>query len=151
MLSLAACKKDDEDTAVSDAPGQMSAKVDNVAWKADQLLLAVIDNQNGDNLLMIFGKNKTNEEIIIKAKDVIKTGTYTNATDRDNNHGQYSINLTQNWYSLFSGNFSITITKFDQTAKKISGTFHFEAEAAHDNSVKNITEGTFTDVPFDKY
>jgi len=146
MLSLASCEKDDEDM-----PGQLSAKVDNVAWQADGSILAVIDNRNGDNLLIIFAKDNKNEEIIITAKDVTGTGTYTDATDPSRNHGQYTINPNKYWYSLFLNSFSVTITKFDQTAKKISGTFRFQAEAAHDNSIKSITDGVFTNVSFDTY
>jgi len=144
-----ACQKEEEVPVADEQLPKLTAKIDNVVWEADESIMAVIDNKNGENQLTIFSTNKKEELLSLNAINVTGTGTYTYATNRDENNGQFSRTWMQHYYSLFTDDFTLTVTKFDKSAKKISGTFSFHAEAAFDESVINITDGNFTDVPFE--
>ncbi len=154
LLFVFACKKEaaepEAEEPTPDVPavlrGKLSAKIDNVLWEADDEVTAILNNSKGENKLWLYGTNKKEELMSLKAMQVTATGTYTYAMNHDENTAQFSRTWTQHYYSLFMNDYTLTITKFDKATRRISGTFSFKAEAAFDRSIIRVTEGTFTDV-----
>ena len=81
------------------------------------------------------------------------TGPGTFALGSGANEGDYYVN-TPNWLwsTAHGGSGTATITRFDASARLVSGTFSFTANArpGHSGSTTPVvvTNGTFTDVPF---
>lgn len=154
-LLFSGCSKDDDkptpDPAVQQ-PGNtnpqnssgMSSKVNNVDWTA----LAPMASFQSSNLILA-GSNILGQAISVSTTSgtVTQAGTYA-AT------GTY-IEIVQGstsgpmWMAPVGG--SITITKLDLAAKKVSGTFTFSAQAVPGTGAtgtKTITSGVFNELSF---
>ncbi|MBI2258229.1 MAG: hypothetical protein HYU67_04950 [Flavobacteriia bacterium] len=154
-LALVSCKKKDKDPEPEPEPTPTNY---NLTYMVDGVTINCTDGKGtADGWFTIDGKDVNNPttryfRIILPLYDSIKVTTYYLAE-----HPEYpkatayylDYMLTgENEFESKDGSPTtdkITITKFDKTAKKISGTFNFSLE--DDNGAKKVfTNGTFTDL-----
>lgn len=140
---FASCSKnhDDPGTGTSGST-KLSAKVEGATFQA-RTTGALLGN---DNTLGITATDANDNTISIYAP--AREGSFT---DKDNAGGDYIDKDGKLWMSTFNGSTSttITITKYNASTKKVSGTFSFTAEAvgtSNATGTKTITNGTFTDI-----
>lgn len=162
FIIFACCKKKKNDPSPSNpcTDNCLSAKIDGVYWENCQ------DNSWGPP--SISGEFYSGIRLIIDAKNsCTQIGTvyldfYTNGSigtyllgDTTNNLGyahNYLASSGGNSYYTDSTHIgTVIITKFDTTAKRVSGTFQFEAIDTSINKVLKITEGKISDVRYLKY
>jgi hypothetical protein len=131
------CKKDSE---TSTNPS-FSAKVDGVLWNSTSIVAVHFTAANTTQIMA--AKLQSSEQIELFYRG-LGTGTYT---CNDENSGAGMIGSI-NFFSDDSGSAenTIIVTKYDATAKKVSGTFSFKAEDM-DGNIHNITEGKFENIP----
>lgn len=144
VVIFSSCKKE---TTTNPDPAKntsVTAKVDGVRFQSndalatqpvDSHIFTLIANDDKGNSIAISGNNTA--------------GTHSSANDGDTD-GIYTtsdggVYLTANT----GGSATFTITKYDLTTKKMSGTFSFTAPAtggSNATGTKTVTEGSFTDV-----
>lgn len=168
-LFLIGCqKKEDNPTGPGDGgntqtgAGTMSAKIDNVNWSASAIPGSPIPAAYADfsvsgsqSVLQIMGtqiSGSTASTILISLNNVRSTGEYSLGVPGLNYFGYGVVSYSdgsaygtayQPGQDQYTG--KVTITKFDETNKIVSGTFYFTAKAASGNATgeKRITEGKF--------
>lgn len=142
---FSACDSKKEDPAPTPEPApasnSMTAKVNNADWAA---FIPTATIQNGE--LILGGSNVSRHAIALYTQNANLTapGTYSAMgtfmeMPQDTSKGPTWMNPAM----------SVTITKVDMTAKKISGTFSFNAIAVPGtgaSGMKAVTNGVFTDV-----
>ncbi|MFC5270399.1 DUF6252 family protein [Adhaeribacter terreus] len=149
ILLLTSCNKDEEkvDVFLPAATGTMKAKVNG---QETSTVADATDAQTTSIIRMeISGTTEKSEMLSLVLPIINQAGTYDSVTS-----GRYVIihenpqGITfQTWLAVSA---NLTVTKFDTLEKKISGSFSFLATPAQGNSAtenKEITQGTFTDVP----
>jgi hypothetical protein len=144
VLITTACKKNNGDTPGSTSGSQLAAKVDGVDFKSSDVV-AIVNNAEGSFLFTA----KDSHENSISISGPNRTGTFTAQNDNITG-GIYTNSAGAIWMSTMdAGDASITITKYDASAKKMSGTFTFTAPAIGTSGAtgtKTVTNGSFTDV-----
>lgn len=101
-----------------------------------------ISGIKSSGMISLIGRRGNVENIGVVVQDNITAGTTVNFTSFSSDaRGQYVLNSTPQ--GVFGGDGSVTITFHDPTAKRIKGTFNFEATSFFDPAVFDITEGTF--------
>ncbi|HEY1025379.1 MAG TPA: DUF6252 family protein [Sphingobacteriaceae bacterium] len=147
ITTFAACSKDkNTETEPKITTGGFSAKVENVNFET-LTVAALADVTDGHSItLNATGKNEKGILLSIPTQ----TGTFSSEED-DEVSAIYSENVDKLWMSdLENGKTTVTMTKFDQGSKKMSGTFSVTAPAygpSGATGTKTIT-GSFTDVSF---
>lgn len=117
-------------------PG-MTAKVSGYAWTALNLAASL----NG-GLLNITGDNGVTPfyMIILDYNGPQQVGTHNLSPTT------MLLNMNSKEFNLVSG--TITFTEFNTTAKRISGTFSFEAKHPGETLVISVTQGSFTNLTY---
>lgn len=140
------CKKDDKIEPF------MSAKIDGVAWKSTKAF-GELEIETGFDF-----KNMSIKSGFVDDKFIELEINEDNASGKGITVGTYptslfstTINFAQVLSSGATVNYppasgSITVTKCDENAKTISGTFN--AKVVNGTTEINITEGVFTDVSY---
>jgi hypothetical protein len=140
-VSLASCNKDS-----SSAPTKMSALIDGKAWDSS---IRVSLLQNG--IFTITGTSLTGEVIAITINGVT-TGTYNLSLlpPATQCAATYKASVTTSSSDIYvSESGKVVLTKIDQTAKLISGTFEFTlALPSSLTTIKSITQGQFNDLQY---
>ena len=145
LIGFSACKKDDkpQDPGTVIQNNQLSVKVDGAAFKTKQV--TAVADMDTHTFLITASDDQDNSVNITGPAEV---GTFSSTTNDD--AGGFFINKDGGLWlsSIGDGTATITITKFDASSKKMSGTFSFTAPASGDpaTGTKSVTNGSFTDV-----
>ncbi len=137
LVATFGCKKDED----KNTEASFSAKVEGKVWTA---LVTQAFHTTSAGLTQIMASSGTSFEQI--ALDFKGSGTGTFVLN-DNNVA--SVVMTgYDFTSLYSDNpeGEIVITKYDESALLISGTFHFKGES-FEGVVYTVTEGKFENIP----
>ena len=153
-IVLLGCKKKDEEPEPEPTPTptptyNFTAKVDGVDYKSTgkvQIMydyLVISAGNDNDKLWFIFNLLYDSVQVkVYPCNSSANGGVYSMA--------QYSNGNTQTGYSTDATSVAtdkLTITKYDTTAKKISGTFNFTGYDDDGTGAKKvITDGIFTDL-----
>jgi hypothetical protein len=130
------CKKDETEEAKT----SFSAKVQGTSWTAATI---VAFHATGGNYTQITAAGSMPTEQISLYYIGSGTGTFTMNDDNLASAVIGSYTFTSMFSDTPDG--EIVITKYDETNKKISGTFHFKGEDI-DGNVYTVTEGKFENV-----
>jgi hypothetical protein len=151
LFLFASCSKEVSKELSHDgtpAKGNFYATIDGNQWDADSLQLILVNN----NGVTISGLSKTGGEISILLPE-FKTGTFIlNAASLPFSfYVDVFGSLTDVYYSnsgTAAGN--VTIAEIDTVNHLMSGSFQFKLVNPSDNSVKTVTNGVFSYVPYSK-
>jgi len=149
LFSLFSCSKElslEKGGANTAQQGQFYATIDGVKWNADSLQL--VQTSNGG--VSISGLSKSGMEISM-VLPVFKTGTFI-LNDTALPFAFY-VNLGGSLTSVYYTNAgaasgTVTISSIDTVNHLVSGTFQFTAVNPIDNTVKTITNGVFSFLPY---
>ncbi len=135
--------------------GSFSATVDGKGWNST-IHGARLDTTSltitGTMINMAGGIPSSTELIILTLTNVTGPGTFNGPSNAIGIVTSASLmgGTQNNWASFGPGsNCTVTLTKFDQATKKVSGTFSFRANAdptSGASGIKTVTGGTFTDL-----
>jgi hypothetical protein len=151
MFLFVSCSKEVSKELSHDATptqGDFYATIDGNQWNADSLQLILVNN----NGVSISGLSKTGGEISMLLPE-FKTGTFTlNAASLPFSfYVDVFGSLTDVYYSNSgSATGTVTIASIDTINHLVSGSFQFKLVNPSDNSIKNITNGVFSYVPYSK-
>jgi Family of unknown function (DUF6252) len=162
LLSFSACNKE-----VKELPGPTQAgantfglKLNGVMW-VPKGFAGIPDNDMltarklGDNLIITaqnFASSPTETEFVIKLFGVTGTGTYLLNTNTNHPggmsnyayHVKRNLNPIDDWITSATQTGSVTLTRYDTTARIVSGTFQFNAEnVMNPAQTISVTEGRF--------
>ena len=122
----------------------VSAKVDGANFQSNSV--GALANSSAGTFI-ITAEDSNEHSITLTGPTTV--GTFDNSVN-NNTSGMYISKSGEVWMSsLNNGTITLTITKFDAAAKKMSGRFSFTAAALSTSGAtgnKTITNGTFTDV-----
>ncbi len=163
-FAASSCKKD-PDPAPAKETGFISCKINGVDWKSakasEKIILdgdtvsGVEASLEGDSVISIYGikpsATDTSAIIMFLKLNPGKTGTYSGTTS-----GDYGALYTpgMDFVSLltvlgsYDITYSINITSFDATAKKLSGTFTITHTPKMGTGTIAVTNGEFNDIPY---
>lgn len=143
-LIISSCKKDDsnEEEQPNKPAASMTAKIDDVAWSANQSGCTVTDGKGG-----IAGVGFQAPSIIISL-DGFSENTYLLEFNGNSVGVVNDGNITYSTNSDPMAGGSVTITSINTTDSLISGIFEFTAYSFFNKGYISVTEGTFTDIPF---
>ena len=139
------CKKDSKITDIVNLSASMKCKVNGSQWTA----LSRVTTLQGTTLL-VNGTGSLGSDVLNITVPSAGVGTFNLSTVQPIS-AQFSATYTNDTgntdslYTATSG--TVTITKFDQTNKRVSGTFSFTARNLA-MATKTITEGTFTELEY---
>lgn len=130
--------------------GDFRAKIQGVQWVANQVATAVRNN----GVINLSGMSTDGQFVTITLTDS-GVHVYT-LNDATLSGGAYSPDQSQSTIAYTSNGSSnpaqaggsCSITSIDAVTHKISGTFAFKAYRQTDNTTKNITEGSFTNITY---
>ncbi len=156
ILFIGACSNDEDDPEPTPAPSVpvnttiMSALIDSVSWsslnsKATGSIIDSVSNFSGAALDSSFIAISINQAL--SAGDTIDLGPY------EPHAATFSTSTTGAgpfWTTTFnfSCNGQLIISSLDISSKLMTGTFHFKAYSATENTFKEITNGAFVNLPF---
>lgn len=144
VVVFTACKKDDAvQNPTTQQNNQVTAKVDGASFQSKEVAAV----SHAGNVLVTADDTQGNTVTISAPAEV---GTFSSASG-DATSGFYTSSNGSVWLSTFGdGAATVTITKYDASAKKVSGSFSFTALASGGaaSGTKTITNGSFTDVSF---
>jgi hypothetical protein len=160
LFVLVSCQKEytaersTENPGTVNTTGSFKAKINSVQWSGDKSAGAVFTTAgNGlPALINISGLGDDKKAIIIT---IVDSGVHRYTINNDS--WQYAAYLDStlpviNPYTTVLVDDEIAgivdITSINTVAKTISGTFSFKASRDSDNAEINITEGSFTDIPY---
>jgi len=147
VVVFSACKKDKDSTdpIVNPTSAALTAKVDGANFQSkDAGAVSGVDSHS----FVLSATDAQENSITLTGPTAV--GNYTGATN-DETSGIYINKDGALWMSsMGDGTVTLTITKYDVSSKRMSGTFSFTAPAAGSGATgtKTITNGSFTDVPF---
>jgi hypothetical protein len=150
---LVSCKKKDDETATPETPTITAAAAGTIQWTADGTTF----NSVSTSTMAIYSgsgysisgpqitasKNLALSIFCDKALSVPVTFTLS-AVNIGNYQTEWGTSNAKSYLTNASNTGTCTITKYDATAKKMSGTFSFKA--INGGVVKEVTSGSFTDV-----
>jgi len=154
MVSLAvvSCKKDDDGgDGGTTANGTVSAKVDGASFTSQPAFtVANTITANGITTVTIQGSDNSGKGIVLVINGFEGTGTYdiggganVFVTGSYIEANASNPTASQSWMAPFDATVAGEIQFSESTATKVKGTFSFTAKNTQDNSIKNITEGSF--------
>ncbi|SFN92520.1 hypothetical protein SAMN04487989_106123 [Bizionia echini] len=153
LVSITACKSDDDggDPAASGgASGVITAKIDGNSFQSLEITSTASQVTAGPNTTVTLQGNSSTQgfSIIINAFDGVGTYEITDsnvfivASYIEPNVSNPS--ATQTWNAPYQDSGVVGEIKVSEDSDtNIKGTFSFQCKNANDDSVKNITEGTF--------
>ena len=144
VVTFTSCKKDDSiENPTTQQNNQVTAKVDGASFQSKEVAAV----SHAGNLLITAADIQGNTVTVSAPAEV---GTFSTASG-DATSGFYTSSNGSVWLSTFGdGAATVTISKYDVSAKKISGSFSFTALASGGTATgtKTITNGNFADVSF---
>jgi hypothetical protein len=162
LCMLASCKKDVTELppATQTGANTFGAKVNGALWvpqgfgpfTANNILVPRLLGNNFFLTAQNFASSPNESEFDIAIMNVTGTGTFllnenTSYPSSTHSYGYYvKRNLTpiNEWLTSSTNTGAVTITRFDTSARIISGTFQFNGgEINNDAPVLNVTEGRF--------
>ena len=158
VATLSSCSTSDDGGSDGNAPsGLLVAKVDGVSYKSFEISSsATISTVGAGKNLTIIATNSDGNAFAMTVFGYTGTGTYefTGANVAVTNVASYSeteVNLTnpaasttELWQAPYDDTLVGSVSISDETDTKVIGTFSFKAKnVGGDNSIKNITEGSF--------
>jgi hypothetical protein len=168
-LTLGACKKKDDSTPSNNSTtktGVVTCKVGGNAWEsnaanvlvpfADTTFPSVSAEIEGDTFSMLAFRTKSGDSSLIMMNLLMNTnrlGTYT-MTGSDYNVFYFpSIDPLALFAILFdyTATSTVTITKWDATNKKVSGTFSTTMTSSTSGPTYTVSEGSFIDIPYTQF
>ncbi|MCC6818880.1 MAG: hypothetical protein IT245_08315 [Bacteroidia bacterium] len=165
-LTLGACKKT-EDPAPSNTTaktGTVKCKVDGQAWESntasqlvnfgDSMIPGVSAGLEGDTFSLMAFRSRSTDTSLILLNAVLspsRLGTYTLNTEEYSMFYFNSIDPLALFATLFgyTSSSTLTITKYDASSKKMSGTFTCTMTPSGGGTDIKLTEGEFTDLVFE--
>lgn len=143
-LMAASCADDGDGTPVIINPNaKMTCKIDGAQWTA---LTRVTTNTAGGFSINGSALQSDALDITIVGES---TGTYTLGTMQFNFTASYSpvASNTDSLYTAING--TVVLSEVDQTNRRVSGTFNFNAINVSNNALnRSVTEGVFTSLAF---
>lgn len=143
-MMAASCTKDGDGTPTIINPNaKMTCKIDGAQWTA---LTRVTTNTAGGFSINGSALQSDALDITIVGET---TGTYTLGTMQFNFTASYSpvASNTDSLYTAING--TVVLSEVDQTNRRISGTFFFNAINVSNNALnKSITDGVFTSLSY---
>ncbi|MFC5272172.1 DUF6252 family protein [Adhaeribacter terreus] len=145
---LSGCSKNDDDTSDNPTPTETTsfkAVIDGSNWEAANHNTAV-----SGGLFGLYGNDNAGRQLIISTDAITKTGNYTSGSL--SYVLPHSDGSTSRWTGFLSDSTvnKLTITSYDPTTKKISGTFQFKGGrvfgATTEPDSVNVMNGTFTGI-----
>jgi hypothetical protein len=131
--------------------GDMRAKIDGVQWVADKATGAA--RMNG--LISIAGLSIDKKTIVMTLQDsgvhqytLYYDGPLNVGAFQDSSLQDISAFATNQGSSASESGGTVNITSIDEVNKKISGTFSFKTKRMVDETYRNITEGSFTNLSY---
>ena len=162
LMGSSCCKKDEPPPPPNNEPSnEMTAVIDGVPWEACKPSLigngtsSNVQAQNFvGNYLDVEGTNTCNNtsnylfNVYFKLYSINGIGTYQiKGTDGSIGAiGNYSVYPNIFYYTDSIHNGTVTITKFDTSAKLISGTFEFHVYNIDSNKIVTVTNGQFINI-----
>lgn len=157
VIGFAGCKKDDDDDAAATptpppAPTPvMTCKVNAVNWASISNRAAGSIVNNTSNLTGVATDSTVitmtvTENIELNGVYDLGPSSLNGGVFAPSTNGTGGSSWTSNAHPTSTG--EMIVTAMDTVNKRISGTFHFKAWRATDNTFKDITNGVFTDVPY---
>lgn len=148
LFLLVSCTKEvSKEKGTGTLPGNSSfhAIIDGTLWNADSLQLV----QVGGGGVTISGLSKTGEEISMLVP-LFKTGTYPLSIKTVSFALYVNLGNISKLYVSNKGTASgsILISSIDTVHRLVNGNFQFTLVDPSDNSVKTITTGVFTNLPY---
>lgn len=142
MVITASCKKDTVKEVTQ--PSAMKAKVDGADW-VSAVTTAAFDTES--QTLNVGGLSDGKGSISVIVTEA-KTGDFDEQTGATCSFVEGNATSTKVWSTDVGGTAAVKITKFDKTAKKVSGTFSFTAAGAGlgADGNKTVAGGVFNDV-----
>lgn len=133
----------------SSVSGEFTAKIDGIQFTANKFTGAEITS----GVIAITGQDNLNQQIVLRVADSgvhvytfdINSATNAAAYSKDND---FAYVTNQGSTSAESGG-TMSVTSIDEVNKTISGTFSIKVYRAVDLSQKIISEGVFTNIPYD--
>ena len=160
LIILASCQKEytagivNESSQTGSTSGSFKAKINSQQFIADKAAGAAFSTAgNGlPRLINISGLSNDKKIITITLED---SGVHKYTIDGNSFHvGLYIDSTLSNTYAFSTEELdaeiagTVDITSINTVTKTMSGTFSFRAYREMDNSEVNITEGSFTDIPY---
>lgn len=150
IVIIQSCKKEDTTTTPTPNPTESKtffAEIDEINFQPNINNVYIDTNRDGNYLIKELIAEIGNKSISIQFT-AQQPGVYT-LTGGVSGYdvGSYNVGVDSSWICTGSaGGGNLTITKYDLANNKISGSFFFKARIFGTNNIKNITNGTFTDV-----
>lgn len=163
LTTFSSCKKEKEDsptTTTPAAPGVTTCQVNGQTWTSDQAgKYSATDSLPGceallDGDTMTFISSRFSDNSAILAQLVLtpaRVGTYSGTTTADG--GMFYLStfdettLFQN-FLLYTTSYSFTISEWNASTKKFSGTFNITMTSNTGGSNILVTNGKCTNVPY---
>ncbi len=158
VMSLTSCSSDDDGGSSGNAAsGTLSAKVDGASYQSLEISSsATIANSGSAQTLLIIATNSDGKAFSFNIFNYEGVGTYmidgdvltgvnvASYSETDVNLSNPQASTTELWQAPYE-NLSVgSISISEETDTKILGTFEFTCKNLNgDNSVKNITDGSF--------
>lgn len=146
FLSPGCKEKTTEPSSNQSQQSPFSCKIDGTQWNANAPTAPVVVTLVGTtlNITATSMVNFSVEQIIISISGFRGTGTYTLKDVNTLSYAQYTKTQAQTAYFTDNTNTgTVVISTYDQTAKKIVGTFSFKAKLEGGTTVVNVTDGSF--------
>jgi len=155
LVSLTSCKSDDDGGDGGNAPsGTLTARIDGTNYQSLDISSSATVANNGQNLIIIASNSDGNAFAITivgysgpgtyplgGGVNIFNSASYTE-TDVDLNNPQNS--TTEIWQAPYDDTQVGEINISEETETKVIGTFNFSGKNVNgDQSVKNVTEGSF--------
>lgn len=151
-LSLIACKSDDDGGDGGNAgEGLVTAKVNGNNFKSMEAASTAVKTQaNGMTTLRAQGSDSDGKGVVLTIIGYEGTGSYdiggganifVNAVYTEANVSDPT--NSQAWQAPFDDTVAGTISISEDTDNGVKGTFTFEAKNGNDDSMVNVTEGSF--------
>ncbi|TYB75806.1 DUF6252 family protein [Bizionia myxarmorum] len=152
IASLSSCKSDDDggDPTTSGGAGIISAKIDGIAFSSLEITSMASEITAGPSTTLTFQGNTSNKAISVILSGFDGVGTYQLSDSNIFSSATYSEpNVSDptnmpTWNAPYQDSGLIGEVKVSEnSADRIKGTFTFKAKNVIDDTMKNVTEGTF--------
>jgi len=151
LITLTGCSSDDDGgSSGGAASGTINAKIDGTNFTSMEISSSATLANSGQNLVII-GSNSSGKAITITIIGYEGEGTYeisgsmvSSASYSETDVSNPSNPTTEIWQSPYEDSLLGEINISEETENKIKGTFNFMCKNVNgDDSIKNITEGSF--------
>lgn len=148
LLVVVGCSKDDEGgSGGSTTAGTVEAKVDGSSFTSNSSFTAAQKvDAGGSTTVTIQGSDNSGKGIVFVINDFDGVGTYNIGGGANISVVASYIEVSASSQSAWQAPYDESIAgelKISEDGESVKGTFHFTAENIQDQSMKEITEGSF--------